>query len=298
MAVYPIVQWNHPIDFAYRSSAPYVNPTFHSHAFYEIYYFHEGQCTYLIGDRIMTLSPGDLILMHGMTLHRPHPQADVPYVRSLAHFDPAYLRRALPSETAESLLLPFDELRNYRISLTGERREETERLLADLHILKQAAVQPETARPFAYERFALRFFELLYVIKECCLQPVEEQAHRSERERHVQNVISYLEKTYHEPVTLASIADELHLTKTYLSNLFKDVTGTTVFQYLYNRRINQAKILFRLDPGHSVAEVGKSVGFPHAAHFSRVFKAAVGCTPDAYRRKMAEQQRTLAEADI
>lgn len=291
MPVIPYAQWNRPIEFAYRCATPIAEISFHSHSFYEIYYFHEGQCTFLIGDRIMTLAPGDLILMHGMTLHQPNPQPHVPYIRTLIHFDPAYIYRVLPEDTVRGLLLPFGELRNYRLSLSGERRAEIERLLEELSRLYEASERGDAVQPFAYERFTLRFCELLYVIKGCCRQPVERQIHRSERERHVQNIISYLERCYHEPVTLDAIAAELHLTKTYVSNLFKDVTGTTVFQYLYNRRINQAKIQFRLDPHMPVTKVGKAVGFAHPAHFTRVFKAAVGCTPDAYRRRMLELQQ-------
>jgi len=136
----------------------------------------------------------------------------------------------------------------------------------------------------AYDRFTLRFMDLMYFVGGLCSMQVHDREHRSEKERYVQRVISFLEDHYAEEITLETIASSLHLSKPYLSNLFKEVTGTTVFKYLYNRRINQAKIWLRLKPSCSVSDIGRMVGFRHLAHFSRLFKAVEGCSPEAYRK--------------
>ncbi|WP_274649138.1 AraC family transcriptional regulator [Paenibacillus humicola] len=278
------MQWKYPIEMTYRNDSPMEGAHFHSHAFYEIYYFDSGVCNYLIGDKLMTLQPGDLILMHGMTLHCPNPSPQMPYVRTILHFDPAYVHKVLQPEPASLLLKPFEELRNIRISLAGEDRAEIETLLSELGRLyaRRSASDPGAA----YDRFVLRFLELLHLIREWCREPVLERGHRSGKEAHVQSVITYLEEHYTEDLSLDTIAGALHLTKPYLSSLFKEVTGTTVFKYLYNRRINQAKILFRLEPHRQVSDVCQAVGFGHPAHFSRLFKATVGVSPEMYRKRM------------
>lgn len=57
--------------------------------------------------------------MNGLTLHCPNVEPDSRYVRSILHFDPAWICRGL-SETAKSILLdPFETLRNHRMTLTG-----------------------------------------------------------------------------------------------------------------------------------------------------------------------------------
>ncbi|GGE01730.1 AraC family transcriptional regulator [Paenibacillus nasutitermitis] len=274
-----------PIDFGYRVDLSIPDVQFHSHSYYEIYYFLEGECHYLIGDKIMKLAPGDLILMHGMTLHRPNPVQGKPYIRSILHFDPAYVNKLLQPELASVLLKPFEELGNIRLSLTEQQQKEVERLYADMHNLYE--IKGDQRDLTAYDRFVMRFLELLHMIRGWCSQPVRDYGHRSHKEHHVQSVISYLENCYMNDLTLDDIAGALHLTKPYLSNLFKEVTGTTVFRYLYNRRINQAKILFRLEPDRSVSEVCHAVGFTHLAHFSRLFKTAVGSSPETYRKTIA-----------
>lgn len=280
------MQLQAPFDLTYYNEQPLSGGQFHSHAFYEIYYFHEGRCTYLIGDSVFTLKPGDLLLMNGLTLHCPNVEPDSRYVRSILHFDPAWICKGL-SETAKSILLdPFETLRNHRMTLTGENREEFEGMLADIHRLSSS-----TAR-FRQERMTLRIQEMMYVIADWCQAAVQNHDAISEKERHVQHVVSFVEENYMLDLTLEGIARDMHITKHYLSSLFKEVTGTTVFKYVYHRRINQAKIMLRLHPHLSITEISQASGFKHLAHFSRMFKAMVGTTPEYYRRSGEELSLT------
>ncbi|EFM08693.1 transcriptional regulator, AraC family [Paenibacillus curdlanolyticus YK9] len=268
------------LDFTFRNTGHYEGAQFHSHPFYELYYFHGGQCSYIVGDRLWTLAPGDILLLHGMTLHCPNPSPDVPYVRSIVHFEPAMLQRQLPNDAA-TLFEPYERFGNARLSLDAAEQAEAEKLLAEMDAVKQSGSL------FASQRLALRFADLLYAVSEWFDKPQRRQLEpSSERERHVQRVITFVEEQFTAPLTLEQIADALHLTKPYLAQLFKEVTGTTIFKYVYNRRINQAKLLLQLEPSRSVAEVALSVGFVHPAHFSRMFKETVGCTAEAFRARM------------
>ncbi|GIO13094.1 hypothetical protein J19TS2_26490 [Cohnella xylanilytica] len=285
---FSMYRMEHPFEMSYRNDWPISGTLFHSHAFYEIYYFQEGECTYLIGDKLMALRPGDLILMHGMTLHSPNPSPGRPYVRSIVHFDPGYVHRLLQPEPAGALLRPFEELRNHRISLGEAERELVENLLYSMNEDFKSQRRQASTAPAPVDRLDIRFLELLQLVSEWCSGPIDDRSPSSERERHVQEVVSYLEEHYREEVTLEAIAASLHLSKPYLANLFRKVTGTTIFKYLHNRRLNQAKILFRFDPNRSVSSVCREVGFVHPAHFSRLFKELEGVSPEVYRRRMRE----------
>lgn len=256
--------------------------TFHSHPYYEIYYFHSGRCNYVIGPNVYTLHPGDLILMHGMTLHTPNPDMRVPYVRSMLHFQPEFLSEFFNRKTMATLLRPFEELRNYRLKV-GDRREEIESALAEMAALYDSKAE------HAYDRFLLRFVDLLYVINEMCRRPMDRAEQTGgERERHVQRVIEYIEAHYAEDMTMEDLERELHLSRHYVSRLFKAWTGWTVFQFLYQRRINQAKMLFFVEQDLTVSEVSERVGFKHLSHFSRVFKQWEGCSPEQFRRRLSK----------
>ncbi|NMO94871.1 helix-turn-helix transcriptional regulator [Paenibacillus lemnae] len=266
-----------PYSYSYRSDYLIESGIFHSHPSHEIFYFHEGTCTYLIGDRIYVLQPGDLLLMNGLTLHCPHIEPDARYVRSIIHFDPGILDQWLSPALSAKALTPFQQLSNLRLTLAGAEREEFERMLVELNRL---SLSPSGHHN---ERRGLRLADLLLYIADICSETTVAQSEYSEKERHVQHVISFVEHHYDQNITLDDIAQIVHLSKPYLSSIFKEVTGTTVLKYVYSRRINQAKILLWLHPEMSVTEAGRAAGFNHLAHFSRMFKDMVGVSPDEYR---------------
>ncbi|MDF2725955.1 MAG: transcriptional regulator, AraC family [Paenibacillus sp.] len=268
-----------PFSLAYRNSRQ-AQMYFHSHHRHEIYYFHEGRCNFIIGDRIHVLQPGDLILMHGSTLHCSNPDPAVSYIRSTIHFDPAIAERLLPYPGMPNPLRPFMEKRNVCVRLDEAQRAEIESLLLRLHAFAHQK------HPIAQSRLWLAFLDLLYFLLPCSDRSAErtEQRQRSEKECHVQMVIDYLESNYSEELHLDRLARELYLSKHYLCKIFKEITGITIFNYLKSRRINQAKLLFMLNREWSVSDVSNEVGIKHLSHFSRLFKLMVGQTPEEYRR--------------
>lgn len=85
---------------------------FHSHHEYEIYYFCGGECKYLINNRIYDLQPGDIILLDGLTLHKPNPRDVSTYTRSMLHFSPTWLQELMTVLGVPNLLAPFQNLNN------------------------------------------------------------------------------------------------------------------------------------------------------------------------------------------
>ncbi|WP_226681949.1 AraC family transcriptional regulator [Sutcliffiella horikoshii] len=269
-------------DLNYRDGTK-TEIAFHSHVEYEIYYFHEGSCRYLIGDKIYSISPGDLIIMHGLTLHRPIILEKEAYVRSTIHFDSEYFKELLKGMRMEVLLQPFISLQSHRINLKPNEREEFE------ESLKRMNIHNKKEDDISTYRFQLAFMEvltLLYSYFKTALKNKAENEVPFDKAFHVQRVISFIEHHYMKDLSLETIEKELHLSKFYLSKVFKNVTGFTVFNYLYHRRINQAKINFLVSPDHSITDISYRVGFKYPAHFTRVFKKLTGVTPEQYKKSL------------
>ena len=93
----------------------------------------------------------------------------------------------------------------------------------------------------------------------------------------------FIEKCYHEDITLERIAAQLHVNRNYLSQLFKRVTGEPFVTYFNKHRIRKAIEL--LDTGkYMVYEVSERVGFQNSTYFSQVFKSITGYSPSEYKR--------------
>lgn len=98
----------------------------------------------------------------------------------------------------------------------------------------------------------------------------------------VRRVQAILAREYAEPLSVASLAERVHLTPAYLCTLFKQVTGRTIHEALTAERIDQAKWLLR-DPEVRLRDVCAGCGYVSVSYFSRLFKKETGVTPGEYR---------------
>lgn len=256
---------------------------FHSHQEAELFYFHRGKCTYLIGDKIIHLAAGDLILMNGLTLHRPKLFEGQPYVRSTIHFNQSYFKKLLQPMGMEKLLHPFSTLSSIHLSFEGDDRVRLESYLSNMNKCKNEDSQLSSFR------YQLLFMDLLSFIFPFCENPLQNiSLPQTEKEWHVQNVITFIENHYQTNFHLEALEDELHLSKYYLSKIFKEVTGVTIFKYLHQKRVNQAKVSLMLNESISITDLGYQNGFKYPSHFSRVFKQLTGLTPEQYRKALVQ----------
>ena len=97
----------------------------------------------------------------------------------------------------------------------------------------------------------------------------------------VDQLISYAELHYAEPIALKTIAERFGLSAAYLGTVFKERTGNSFSRYLNELRIGKAKDLLqagRLKP----KDVAKAVGFAEGNYFCAVFRRLVGVNPSEY----------------
>ena len=85
--------------------------------------------------------------------------------------------------------------------------------------------------------------------------------------------------------TVQYCASQLYLSANYFGDLIKRETGKTAQEHIRLRLIDTAKERIA-DPRRSISEVAYELGFKYPAHFSRLFKNTVGCTPNEYRTRV------------
>ncbi len=93
----------------------------------------------------------------------------------------------------------------------------------------------------------------------------------------------YVLAHYRENLNRDLMAEMVHLSPGYFSNLFRAEVGMSFSDYLIQVRIENAKrLLRRFDL--SVEAISKECGFHSLAHFSRTFKERCGMPPLKYRK--------------
>lgn len=97
----------------------------------------------------------------------------------------------------------------------------------------------------------------------------------------VRAVISYINVNYESNVSNEDIAKEFNFNSVYLNRIFKSHTGSSIHEFLINRRITAAMEMLR-SQNISVGETAKKCGFGNLYHFSKTFKKRTGMTPSDY----------------
>ena len=95
--------------------------------------------------------------------------------------------------------------------------------------------------------------------------------------------ISFIETHFYLPIKATDIAQHVNLDRSYIANLFKQSTGTTIKQYLTNFRISRARELIILTD-LTVSQIAESCGYSNPLTFSKKFKKYLGLPPTEFRK--------------
>lgn len=96
----------------------------------------------------------------------------------------------------------------------------------------------------------------------------------------------YIAQHFNEQsLTLAAVANALHISPTYTSTLFTKQFGMTFVQYVQHIRLQHAMQLLKTTDV-SIADIAEQCGFRDANYFSKLFKRKKGMTPTYYRKRM------------
>ena len=95
-------------------------------------------------------------------------------------------------------------------------------------------------------------------------------------------MILYIDGNLTEELNLHTLAAAHNISAGYLSSLFRKETGTTLTDYVNQRRVARAAELLSTTK-LQVQTVAQYSGFMDVQYFSRMFKRIVGMSPREYR---------------
>jgi AraC-like DNA-binding protein len=81
-----------------------------------------------------------------------------------------------------------------------------------------------------------------------------------------------------DPLTIKELARKVAMNECYLKKGFKEVFGTTIFDFYQQLRMEHAKYLLH-DKSFSVTDVSSMLGYSSISHFSAAFKKHTGLNP-------------------
>lgn len=100
----------------------------------------------------------------------------------------------------------------------------------------------------------------------------------------ISTALRFIHQNVEKHISVNDVVKEVPLSRRSLEIKFQEVTGSSVYNYILNLRIE--RFCTRLvETNHSILEIAIDLGFSDTKNLSRQFKLIKGCTPGEYRKK-------------
>ena len=107
------------------------------------------------------------------------------------------------------------------------------------------------------------------------------QEHGTQSDSLIERVKFIFQEHLYDNIDLEEVAGKLHLSSSYLGEVFKSYTGLTPYQYYLHLKVNKAKELLEIGE-LSIKEVAYKLAFEDQYYFSRLFKKKTGVSPSRW----------------
>ena len=182
----------------------------------------------------------------------------------------------------ESLFLRLDEMTRVCLS-EGQRVIRDARIAA---LVGNAVAEVNAPDEGSSELLTHIFAQIvLYLIRDVM------QGHSEYQKTHVgtpnelcYRMMNYVDTHIYSMRHLSEMTEEMNYNYSYLSDLFRSVTGDTLQNYYRNRRLEAAKLLIR-ENELSMTEIAEMLQYSSVYTFSRAFRDRFGMPPSEYKKK-------------
>lgn len=123
-------------------------------------------------------------------------------------------------------------------------------------------------------------YAVFFQVYEDKIGRIEEYIRAEGSKQEIIQIKEYIASHLEYKILLQDIADEVHLTRTYISSLFKKETGMNINDYITKEKLLYAKNL--LLEGESISSTVEKTGIQSESYFSRLFRKEYHMTPSAF----------------
>ena len=267
------------VFYEFWKRKPTTEPQTHCHSEIEILIPTQNSLEVILEDAIHTVHPGQLFLLDPMLPHRLHiPSPDTRWGALM------FSREAIDLPQRHILTQSFVEpIFSGALQLPRIITKEHPVYEEITAIVCQLPENRAFTQGYKLRRFAL-VIQLCTLLVPYCTSGTPYLPDGMPNQHQMRQLIIYIHQHLSEPLSLDSLAAQLHLHPNYLCALFKKYMKTTVFQYIALRRVQHAATLLR-NEDIPVGEITGLVGFPNETAFFQNFKKNMGVTPLKYRKQ-------------
>lgn len=251
----------------------------HSHYTLEISMILSGEGEYWVDGRVYPMQAGDMILLNNNESHCMRNTGSRMLKNAALEFEPRFIwTNPTYSFHQDYLSVFFHRNDSFENKLNREN--------AAFPSMQQQFMQMQTefvtpqhysgavvkARLLGILADLLRYYDISQPPPPC----------HDQRYTGMEQVLMYIAEHYNESISLATLADILHINKTYFSQVFRESNGISPKEYIVKMRIAAAAQQLK-STSLSVLEIAETCGFNSVSNFYSAFKRVTGKSPIQYR---------------
>lgn len=252
----------------------------HFHDTYEMYFLLEGERYYFIEQETYHVKKGDIVLVNRQQIHKTSQAESLFHDRILIQLDGRILESYMKFTEIFTLEELFSECYGV-IQLTDSLWHKVKELLYEIR--DEIRGKSEKWETFIYLKL-IELFLIIYRYRRTTVLNKLPLTVQTAKHQKVHEVAEYLQYHCETNESVEDLAKRFYISKSYLSRIFRDVTGFSVNEYHNIARIRKGQKLL-LNSSYSVTEISEILGFESVTYFERVFKKHSDVTPLNYRKK-------------
>ena len=264
-------EFNPKILFHYKAPVK-LRPNSHVHDFLSIHYVVSGHCMFEVDGHEYLAKKDDVIIINPNVSHHSIPVDNTECVIFYLGIDNLFIK-GYPKN--------FIPICNSVIPV----RKYIHELYNCYHNIISVQEKKEALWCLMVKQLSLQF--LIILLKELSPQATNNLSDYFHLETYdkatiAQTITNYFRENYMKKISIEEIAKSTYLSTTYITKIYKEITGDTPINYLINLRMDKAREI--LSEGHfPIQTVAKRVGYDDPYYFSKLFKKKFGYSPSTYK---------------
>ncbi len=246
---------------------------FHFHEFDKLVLLIAGTVDYTVESNTYALQPWDVLLVKHHTIHRALIDVSKPYERIIIYLDRKYFERVMPGAGLMECFDAADKRGAYLLKPDENQRGELRRAI---EAYERAAKDERFGAQTMQETMII---QILIHVSRMAAVPGEESAPRDAK---IQQALSYINENFRQPLTVEQLAEQVYLSRYHFMRLFKAQTGSTVHEYIRQKRLMCAARLIR--EGTPAVKAAADSGFADYSTFHRAFRETFGISPGQLKK--------------
>lgn len=258
---------------------------FHSHPYIELMYVNYGKMEIAYqstkGERVVTLSAGEYVVLDGGLVHKISvPDKDTQIINIEMCYSPPVDPLCLSVKT----LLENDK--NFKQFFASQPTffvlTDSQNIGVHLEWMIKFFNSSEKDINESYRSTTLDF-HLAALWTAIGNNYVEQNDTLSFGVKYVRKAVFFIRENYNRDLTAKKVAEASGVSQNHLNNLFHEKFNMTISQYINHYRIFKARMLIEKD-SISSTQVASEVGYKNKQNFNKNFQKYTNMTPSDYRK--------------